>query len=123
MVAAVLLVLRGMHTRVIGYGAYHAAVGTDIRGGIQRIGGNVKPDVLHGAERSCTAERCAECDFECHLFVGSPFGIHFIVFRDCFRDFGGRGSGVCRYDRNARFIQTSGNSGVAEQKLFYITVH
>ena len=102
--ARVLLVLGGMHPRVVRDGADHAAVDADVGGGVQRVRRHVQADVLHRAKAACAAERGAERHLKGDLFVGRPFGINFVVFGDRLGDFRARGAGVGGDHRHAGFV-------------------
>ncbi len=71
-VAIVLLVLGGVHFRVVSRNQDQAAVDAGVGEGEQRIRSHVDPHVLHGHQSAPAAERGADADFQGHLLVGRP---------------------------------------------------
>ena len=93
--AVVLLVLRGVHARVVRRDDDEAADGADVREGHQRIHRHVEADVLHRGEGADAREGGADDDFHGDLFVDGPFAVDFaLVAADVLHDLGGGGAGV-----------------------------
>ena len=88
--ARVLLVLRGMHRRIVRHDHHHAAVDSRVRAGKQWIGSNVQTHMLHRRCTACARQRRAERGFVCHLFVRRPFCVNFRIFRCKLGDFRAR---------------------------------
>ncbi|MPN18453.1 hypothetical protein SDC9_165813 [bioreactor metagenome] len=92
--AGILLVLRAMHSRVVGYAYDHTAVYAGVGECEQRVGRDVEPDVLHAAEAALSGKRRAAGGFHGNLFVRSPLGIYLIIFCVEFGYFGAWGAGI-----------------------------
>ncbi len=73
--AAVLLVLAGVHPRVVRDRQHEAAVGAGHRRVHERVGGHVEADVLHADQRPLAGPAHAERLFVGHLLVGAPEGV------------------------------------------------
>ena len=117
--AGILLVLGGMHARIVRHGADHAGVHADVRSRIQRIGRHVEADVLHGTEAAGAAGGRAERHLKGHLFIGGPFAINVVaILDDVFRDFGAGSAGIGGHDGDAGLIQPAGNGFVAQHEGF-----
>ena len=114
MAAAVLLVLRGMHTRVVGHSKNHTAVDADITHGVKGVRGHVQAHVLHGAEGSGAGKARANGGLRRYLLVGRPFTGKLLIFGGVFRDFRTGGSRIAGNKTDACFIQASGNGLVAQ---------
>ena len=112
--AAVLLVLAGMHGRVVRHAHHKAAVHAGIRGGEQGIRGHVEPHVLHGGERPGAREGRAHGAFQRHFLVGRPFGVHFAELRYLLGDLGGGSARIGGHVLNARLPKAPGNGLVAK---------
>ena len=85
--SVILFILRGMLTRFIGCDDNHTAVYTLIYKREQRVCCYVQANVFHRSHTSRTCDRCANCCFQSHFFVGCPFGIHFFITRHVFQNF------------------------------------
>ena len=122
-VAGILLVLRGVHTGIVGHAQYKTAVDAGVGHGVKGVGGHVQTNVLHGASRARACERCTEGDLKGDLLVGCPFapqvGAIAAIFGGKFGDFGGGRSGVAGNEAATCLVQTAGNGLVAEHKLFF----
>ena len=114
MAAAVLLILRGMHTRVVGHSKNHTAVDADITHGINGVRGHVQAHVLHGAEGSGAGKARANGGLRRYLLVGRPFTGKLLIFGGVFRDFRTGGSRIAGNNTDACFIQASCNGLVAQ---------
>ena len=71
----VLLVLRAVHSRVVGGDDHEAGAGARIRGRHEGVGGDVQADVLHRRERARAADGRPERDVERDLLVACPFDV------------------------------------------------
>ena len=120
-VAGVLLVLGGVHSRVVGHGDNHAAVDAGVGDGEQGVGGNVEPHVLHAAEAAAARQRRAEGGFHGHLFIGGPLGVDLRILCRGLGDLGTRRAGVAGDEGAARFPEAAGNGLVAQKQFFHIS--
>ena len=118
-VTGVLLVLRGVHTGIVGNEDDEAAVYAGVGHGEERVGCHVETDVLHSAGSASAAEGSAEGGLESDLFVGRPFAVDLVVFSGEFCDLGGGSSGVGGNDRASRLVKTAGDGFVSEHKFFH----
>ena len=107
MVTWILLVLWRVHTRVIGDSYYHTCRYACVACCVKRVSGNVKTNVLHSAEASCTTYRSAKSHFHCHLFIRRPLSIYLVIFCNSFCYLSWRSAGVRWYHLTACLIQTS----------------
>ena len=87
-VTGILLVLRGVHRRVVRDENHHTAVDARIGKRKERVSRHIETNVLHRAGAANAAQGRAERDLRRDLLVGRPFAIDFVVFRGEFRDFG-----------------------------------
>ena len=113
-VAVVLLVLRGMHGRIVSVHDHEATLDTEVRGGEERVGGNVQTDHFHGGDGAAAGDGGAVGDLEGDLFVRRPFAVDVVtVLRQVFDDFrtGRAGIGAC--DLDAGFPDAPGNGFIA----------
>ena len=94
MAAGILLILAGMHTGVIGNADNKTCVNAGVAHGEERVAGNVETNVLHAAKCSLAGKSCAEGNFHCNLFVGSPFAVNFLIFCSLFAYLGAGSSGI-----------------------------
>jgi hypothetical protein len=119
-IAAVLFVLTGVHSRIVGYGQNQAAFDIQECGVHKGIGGYVESDMLHRHQRAAAAEGSAQRFFESCLFIGAPTGLGSAVFigrrRDeqIFHDFGRRGAGIAVCGADAGMQGAEGDGLVAE---------
>ena len=119
MMTGILLVLRGVHTGVIGNNDDHAGVDAGVGCRKQRITGDVQTDVLHTAEAALAGHSGAECDFHGNLFVRRPFAVDLIVFCGFFCNLSARRTRIAGSYTAAGLIQTAGNCLVAQHELFH----
>ena len=112
-VAGVLLVLAGVHTRVVGHGDDHAAVDAGVGHGEQRVGSHVQADMLHAAEAAPTGQGRAEGDLHRNLLVGGPLAADLVVGSAFLGDFGAGRAGVAGNQADPRLIETAGRRLVA----------
>ena len=78
--AAVLLVLRGMHRRVVGNKYHDASVGSRHSGIHERVGTHVESHMLHAYEGTLAHVRHTEGGFHSRLLVGRPSAVHVALF-------------------------------------------
>ena len=119
-VAGVLLVLRGVHPRVVGHADDHAAVHAGVGHGEQRVGGHVQAHVLHAAEGPLARQAGTEGHLHGHLLVGGPLTVDLGEFHGLLRDLRAGGAGIAGDHAASRLIQPPGNGGVAQHQLFHI---
>ena len=74
-VVRVLLVLRGVHARVVGGQDDHAAAHAGVGGREQRVGRHVHAHMLHGGEHPRAGGRGPDAHFHGHLLVHAPLGV------------------------------------------------
>ena len=117
--AGVLFVLRGMEPRVVGNADDHAAVNARVARGVERVGGNVEPYVLHSAEASLARDRSTQRRFHSDLLVRSPFRVHFFEFCRELRDLGGRSPGIRGNEFAARFVKAACECFISDHKFFH----
>ena len=117
-VAGILLVLRGMHARVVRNADDHARIHARIGDGEEGVGGDVESDVLHAAKAPLPCHRGAERRFHGDLFVGRPFAVDGVVLRRFLGHFRARGAGIGGGDAAACFIQAACERRIAQHQLF-----
>ena len=74
-VVRVLLVLGGVHARVVGGQDDHTAAHTGVGGREQRVGRHVHAHMLHGGEHPRAGGRGPDAHFHGHLLVHAPLGV------------------------------------------------
>ena len=79
--ARILLVLRRMHTGIVGNREDHSSVNTYVRHRKQRICRHIQPHMLHGTKRACSSKRSSRSCFRCNLLVWCPFAINLDVYK------------------------------------------
>ena len=113
----VLLVLGGVHFRVVrgddDEPAPHAGVGR----GEDRVRRHVDAHVLHGRKRPRAGHRGPEGDLHRHLFVGGPLRVHPLVPGEVLQDLRARRPGIGGGDLDPRFEGTAGDGLVSGQKF------
>ena len=119
-VAGVLLVLRGVHPRVVSHADDHAAVHAGVGHGEQGVGGHVQAHMLHAAEGPLSRQAGAEGHLHGHLLVGGPLAVDFGELHGLLGDLGAGGAGIAGDHAASRLIQPTGNGGVAQHQLFHI---
>ena len=119
-VPGVLLVLGGVHPRVVGHTDDHPGVHPGIGHGVQGVGGHVQAHVLHGAEGPLSRQAGPEGGLHSHLLVGGPLAVYFGVLHGLLGDLGAGGARVAGDHTAPRLIQSPGNGGVAQHQLFHI---
>ena len=96
-IAGILLVLRAVHTRVIGNADNHAGVDTGVGDGEQWVGRNVQAHVLHAAEAPLAAHGRAESGLNGDLFIGRPLGVDLRVLGGALGDLRAGRTGITGY--------------------------
>ena len=117
--AVILLILRGMHTGVVGIDDDETAVHAEIRGSKKRIRRDVKPDELHRAERPRTGDGRAVCHLDGDLFVGRPLAVEgVLILGKLFKYLRAGRARICRTHIHARLIRPAGDGLIARHKIF-----
>ena len=94
-VAVVLLVLRGVHARVVRRDHHHAARGAHVRERHERVHRHVEAHVLHGRERPGAGHRRADRGLHGDLLVHGPLALDGVLeLGDVLEDFRGGRAGV-----------------------------
>ena len=103
-----------MHGRIIGVHDHEAALDTEVRGGEERVGGNVQTDHFHGGDGTAAGDGGAIGDLEGDLFVRRPFAVDVVtVLRQVFDDFRTGRAGIGARDLDAGFPDAPGNGFIA----------
>ena len=111
-VMGVLLVLRGMHSRIISSQKDKTAVDTRVCSSKKGVRSNVDTYMLHRRKNACTSSRSANADLQRHLFVSTPFSIHAFFKSKVLEGFGRRRTGICNADGCTRLPRTLRDSFV-----------
>ncbi len=90
----VLFILGGMHPLIISDTDHHARIDAGISCRKQRVRRHVQPDMLHRAERACTADRRTKRNLHRNLLIRRPLGVNLLVEADLLGDLGRRGSRI-----------------------------
>ena len=93
-VAAVLLVLGGVHPRVVGHHDDQPGVDAGVGHGIQRVRGHVDAHVLHDAGGPLPRQGGPVGGLHGHLLVGGPLTVDLRETGGLLRHLGARGAGV-----------------------------
>ena len=117
-VPGVLLVLRGVHARVVGDADDESRADAGVAHREERVGRDVEPDVLHGAEAAPPGETRAEAGLHGDLLVGRPLGVDLGELGDGLGDFGAGRAGVAADEAAARLIQAARDGLVAQEQGF-----
>ncbi len=118
-VAGILLVLGGVHARVVRHGDDHAAVHARIGNGKQRVRRHVQADVLHPAEGARPGQARAEGRFHGDLFVGGPLAVNLVKFGCFLGDLRARGARIAGSERASRFVQAPRRGHVSQKKFLH----
>ena len=118
-VAGILLILRGVHTRVVGDSDHKAAVDAGVRRGIERVCGDVQADVLHRREGSRAGKARAQRRFNGNLFIRRPLCIDFLKLCDLLGDLRGRRSRVARRKAAARLVESACERLVSKHQFLH----
>ena len=117
-----MLVLRGVHTGVVGHAQHKTAVHAGVGHGVKGVSGYVETHVLHGAGGTGAGEGCAEGYLQGYLLVGGPLAVHIgayvPVFRGVLGDLGGGSAGVAGDQAAACLVDASGYGLVTEHERF-----
>ena len=116
-VAAVLLVLRGVDGGVVCGENDQTAVDAGVADAHQRVCRDVDADVLHGHERARAAHGSADADLEGDLLVGGPLAVDVLVLGEVFQCLCRRSAGVTDTNGNATLPGSLGDGLVAGKKL------
>ena len=102
-VMRVLLVLGGIHARIVGRKHHISAADAGIGGGEQRVRSNVDADVLHGGQHARAGRACADAHFNGDLLVDAPFRVHAVHLRKGLKRFSGRRARISHADTATGF--------------------
>ena len=116
----ILLVLRRIHSRVIGSQNHHTAMNAGARRRKQRISRHVHTHMLHSRQNTRASNACAHSAFNSNFLVCRPFSVHVIVCSQRLKRFRGRSARIRRRKTNARLPCTARNSLVARKKFHHI---
>ena len=117
--AGVLLVLRGVHARVVCHADDHARVDAGVRNGEQRIGRHIHAHVLHNASRSLACQGCAEGHLHGDLFVGRPFAVDLRILGSLLGDLGAGRARIAGNQAAASLIQTAGCCCISQHQFLH----
>ena len=114
-VPGILLVLAGVHGRVV-RNAHHQPGGhARVAHGKQRVRRHVQPNVLHGAGAPHPRQACPEGRLHGHLLIGRPFGMNVVVLRQEFRNLRGGGSRIAGNQPDSAVVKPPGHRFVSDQ--------
>ena len=119
MMAAVLLVLGGVHSRIICHNDHHAGIHPRIGHGEQRVCRHVEPNMLLGAKRAPSRQGCAKGGFHCHLLIGCPFAVDLVILDGFLGDLGTGRTGIARNKADPGLIEPSGYRLVSQHQFFH----
>ena len=105
--ARILLVLGGMHARVIGRENHETAVDARVGSREQGVGSHIDAHVLHAREHAAASGACAQANFHGDLLIRAPFGIYAGLLRERFHGFGRRRAGVRHANSGASLPRTA----------------
>ena len=114
-VPGVLLVLRGVHARVVGHAEDEAARRREIARGEDRVRHHVETHVLHAAHRAAVGERRADGDLGRDFFIRGPLDVDVGIGDDGFGDLGARRARVRGHHVHARLKGAARDGRVADQ--------
>ena len=112
-VVRILLVLRGVHARIVGCQHDKPSADAGVRSREQGIRRDVHADVLHGRKNAGAAGRCADAHFNGNLLVHAPLGVDAVLLRERLERLGRRGARICDADARASFPGTLRNGLVS----------
>ena len=115
--AAVLLVLGGMHARIIRDADDESRVHTGVGHGVKRVRRHIQSHMLHCAERTLSGQAGAEGRLHGHFFVRSPLTVDLVVLYGFFGDLRTGSSRVAGDKAASRLEETAGNGLVAQHQL------
>ena len=102
-VVRILLVLRGVHARIVGSQHDKSSANAGIGGSEQGIRRDVHADVLHGRKNAGATGRCADAHLNGNLLVHAPLGVNAVLLRERLERLGRRGARICDTDARAGF--------------------
>ncbi len=115
-IPAVLLVLRGVHPRIVGHERNEAGVGAGVGEHHEGIGGHVEADVLHRHHAARPTEGRTHRLLERHLFVRRPVGVDLLVIREPLQHLGARRAGIAGGEDHAGLPRAVGHRLVTRQE-------
>ena len=116
-VAGVLLVLRGVHARVVCHAGHKPALHADVAQRHEGIGSHIQPHMLHGHNGARPGQGGSGCHLEGHLLIGGPLAVDFrTVLGQVLQDLGGGGAGIARADRNTGLVGPTGYGLIAGEQ-------
>ena len=118
-VAAVLLVLRREHARVVGCEQHQAAAHARIGKRHERVGGDVDADVLHRHERAVPCHGEAQGVLKGDLLVDGPLRIDVVELGERLERLGRRGARIAETGVTAGFPRSPGYGLIAAEQLFH----
>ena len=102
-VVRILLVLRGVHARIVGSQHDKSSANAGIGSREQRVRRDVHADVLHGRKNAGATGRCADAHLNGNLLVHAPLGIDAILLRKRLERLSRRGTRVRDANTGAGF--------------------
>ena len=102
-VVRILLVLRGVHARIVGSEHDEASANAGICSREQRVRRDVHANVLHGRKNAGATGRCADAHLNGNLLVHAPLGIDAILLRKRLERLSRRGTRVRDANTGAGF--------------------
>ena len=115
--ARILLVLRGVHARVIGGENDESAVHARVGCGEQRVGSHVHAHMLHRRQNAGACGRCAHANLDGHFLVRAPFGVNAFIARERFHRLRRRGAGIGHADARACLPCPAGDGFVSAHQF------
>jgi len=119
-VTVVLLVLGGMHLRVIGGHQNQTAPDACVGKGKQGVSGDIDTHMLHGNQCSSAGKGRPHGDLQSHFFIWRPGSVDILEAGHVFQDFRGRRTRICRSHPDACFIGAAGNGFVSGKDFFHV---
>jgi hypothetical protein len=117
----ILLVLGGVHPRIVGHGDHQPALNTQERPVHQRVRRHVKPDVLHRYQRPLPGEGDPQSAFQRGFLVDAPLcagggaGSALVFINQIFHYFRGGGPGVPVSGAEPRVNRSQGCGLIAQK--------
>ena len=118
--AGILLVLRAVHTGVVGNTDDHTRIHARISNGKQGICRYVQADVLHARHRPAACNSRTDCHFHGNLFVGCPFRINAVHHGKVFRNLRAGGARVCGQNLYPCFPRAARDCLVCKHQFFHV---
>ena len=119
-VARILLVLRGVHARVVGHADDHARVAADVAHRETRVGRHVQADVLHRREGAAADKGGADRRLKGDLFVGRPLAGYavLVLFGNVFQYLRAGRAGIRGGEGHSGLVKAAGHGLVAGHQVF-----